>query len=1638
MTLPLVLLLLGIVTSSFAQATFSAAATGNWNDQATWTIVSGTDADGIPDADDQVTIAGGFTVTLTANEACASLTIGDGTNTGTIDLNTNTLTVGGNVTVTNGTFEFNGGTADVAGNFTVDANGTVQSSAAAISTLLLEGSLTVNGTWATTAGRISPTFDGAGNQSIDGSTNVTFRDVTINKSGGTLSNTMSQITYRTLTLTAGTFAPSNTFSTTTVTGQARTVLTLGAGTTFSPQSGSVFEFNMSYDFDNFVAATVTISSSINATFETIKINSQGSNTNVLEFSGTVTFTINTQLEQAIEGAQITLTNATLAYGATGKLLYTCSSRTIDIDEWPSTSGPYTVEVNTTGTITFGSAATRSVTNLTLSGGGSFAINNSSASITVTGTLTRSNGTLTITSGTFAYGSSATLVYSGSSAQTTGDEWTSTLNPPNVTINNASGVTIAGTGTAGDREINGDLTLTNGELVHAEAGRTLTVHGNIVGGSGSYGVSTRGTIVLNGTSSTNITISESFSVGNLTINKASASVTVTVQSGGILKMDKGSAADNSTLTITTGTLVFSSSTQLTLAGTGTGTHILTMGANGKMQTGGVDITGFDTYNLDASSEIIFDGSTNETIKTGITYGNITVNKSGSIAAFASGGGTVTLGTGSAINVQAGTLQMNGASLSLPGSNTLTVASGATLETNGTSLAGFGTYTINGKLVFNGTSAAETIPAGISSVQDLDIDNGSGVSLGGNLTVNGTLTFINGILSGSGNTLTIGSSGTTSGASSARYFSGTMTKDYAATGSFEFPVGDGTAYRPTTVNVTSGTGSVTVTYETADPQVGNTPAGIKSISNTRKWTISHTSGITQYNITLVYTDPGFTIGNESFMRILRGTSGSTNWEDIDSTPTIDTTNDLVTADAVTPDATRLNFTVAEAQGAYTWDGGGADNNASTAANWNPDVVPGAGDAVTIDGNYTVNIDTGFTWGTLTISGGAQVTITTTAAPALTLDGGSGTVLNITGTGSQLNATTNPSSQGRVIDVTGSGTVSVGSGASISFSGANNLGFGNGAGGSLDVTQQSYASGSSFTWSANYLGFQAQTYGNLTLDPVGDLSVSGFTVNNNFTKNNSNASSVTITSGTLSVGGDMTNNGGLATSSTGAISVSGTTTNSGTLTLGGSGTHSFAAFDNNANVDITGTGVVNFNGTLTLTSGTITPNSDTHVKGNLVGNGGSFSSTAGTVILDGTAAQTISGTTNITFYNLTVNNSNGITLSQNPKVEGTLTLTSGVVTTGSNYLTLGTSATVSGASSNSYIEGRMVKDFDAAATNVSFEFPTGKGGEYLPVTINFASVSAAYSVTVEQYNEDPHTAVGSAIDNTSLSAISTVRYWLIDGAGGTPSSPTITLTWNSNDGITNLTALDVAQWDGSQWVSIGGDGTGTSSSGTITSTTVVGGGNYFTFGDDAAGGQDNALPVTLSLFEAEEDYGKVILRWETSSEINNEGFYIYRAEEISGEYVQINSSIIPGKGNTTESSSYEYVDKDVEGNKTYYYKLVSRDFTGEIHEYATIVSATPMPLPKVFQIAQNYPNPFNPSTRFKFSVAKPSKASLVIYNVLGQKVRTIFENRFFEPGVYDEFTWDARDDFGNAVSNGVYYFVFTVNEYSFRQVRKMIYMK
>ena len=90
--------------------------------------------------------------------------------------------------------------------------------------------------------------------------------------------------------------------------------------------------------------------------------------------------------------------------------------------------------------------------------------------------------------------------------------------------------------------------------------------------------------------------------------------------------------------------------------------------------------------------------------------------------------------------------------------------------------------------------------------------------------------------------------------------------------------------------------------------------------------------------------------------------------------------------------------------------------------------------------------------------------------------------------------------------------------------------------------------------------------------------------------------------------------------------------------------------------------------------------------------------------------------------------------------------------------------------------------------------------------------------------------------------------------------------------------------------------------------------------------------------------------------------------------------------------------------------------------------------FQLFQNYPNPFNPSTNISFSILKEGEVKLIIYNELGQKVRTLL-NKFKHAGSYT-LSWDGRNDKGNLLSSGRYFY--SLETGGLVQTRKMLFLK
>lgn len=93
-----------------------------------------------------------------------------------------------------------------------------------------------------------------------------------------------------------------------------------------------------------------------------------------------------------------------------------------------------------------------------------------------------------------------------------------------------------------------------------------------------------------------------------------------------------------------------------------------------------------------------------------------------------------------------------------------------------------------------------------------------------------------------------------------------------------------------------------------------------------------------------------------------------------------------------------------------------------------------------------------------------------------------------------------------------------------------------------------------------------------------------------------------------------------------------------------------------------------------------------------------------------------------------------------------------------------------------------------------------------------------------------------------------------------------------------------------------------------------------------------------------------------------------------------------------------------------------------------------PRFFGLYGNYPNPFNSTTTIRFSIPETRKTSLIVYNVLGQKVRTLIHGRV-DAGS-QRVIWDGMDDAGHSVASGVY--ICRLKSGSQSQSRKMILAK
>jgi len=195
---------------------------------------------------------------------------------------------------------------------------------------------------------------------------------------------------------------------------------------------------------------------------------------------------------------------------------------------------------------------------------------------------------------------------------------------------------------------------------------------------------------------------------------------------------------------------------------------------------------------------------------------------------------------------------------------------------------------------------------------------------------------------------------------------------------------------------------------------------------------------------------------------------------------------------------------------------------------------------------------------------------------------------------------------------------------------------------------------------------------------------------------------------------------------------------------------------------------------------------------------------------------------------------------------------------------------------------------------------------------------------------------------------------------------------------------------------------------------------------------LPVELTSFNAKlVNNNSVKLQWQTATEVNNYGFEIERALLLKGgtnsspdEWKKI--GFVEGAGNSNSPKQYNFIDEKLIGGSSFIYRLKQIDMDGS---FTYSDEAKINIIQNKYKLFQNYPNPFNPSTKIRFSLKKPEKVIVKIFNSIGQEIETLV-NKNYEAGTY-EINFNPV-----YLTNGVY--LYQIQAGNFREVRKMILLK
>jgi photosystem II stability/assembly factor-like uncharacterized protein len=194
---------------------------------------------------------------------------------------------------------------------------------------------------------------------------------------------------------------------------------------------------------------------------------------------------------------------------------------------------------------------------------------------------------------------------------------------------------------------------------------------------------------------------------------------------------------------------------------------------------------------------------------------------------------------------------------------------------------------------------------------------------------------------------------------------------------------------------------------------------------------------------------------------------------------------------------------------------------------------------------------------------------------------------------------------------------------------------------------------------------------------------------------------------------------------------------------------------------------------------------------------------------------------------------------------------------------------------------------------------------------------------------------------------------------------------------------------------------------------------------------VPVELISFEGIVENNKIILIWQTASEINNMGFQI---EKSIDKINWFNIGFVVGSGTATNVNHYSFFYSEIIPG-VQFYRLKQIDYDGSF-EYSKIIAlGTDINIP-TFHLFQSFPNPFNSTTVIKYSIPNtgyesvhPLPVTLKVYDILGNEIIVLVSEE--KPAGNYEVMFEPVD-----LASGVYFYKLTSGGNI--QTRKLIFMK